>query len=541
MRKVGITILLALSVLAMSGCGAKADDVVAKESPLVEIDNDYTEMAEIYSGDFQNKIRNQVEELKKEDYTLQAPLVLANPYRTNTTGLYVYFQTEEPTQINYTVTADGYPDFARTLYNEGEDNLSDTHEYMLIGCVPQIENTVCLTAVNAKGESLGSYTFTYTPPALLNDVTAPVAEVTKGESSQPLADGLYNVLGNDSTEDEMDEDCIAMYDNDGILRCEIPIVSFRAHDLIFDDNGMYYSISAAQMACLDRTGAVNRVYHLGDYRLHHDYVFGTRGDMLILASRANGETKDDIIVSLDLDSGQVREIIDLGKLFPDYLAASTKPEGAEVLDWMHVNSIVLVGEDSIIISARETSSIIRIDHIYGEPEVNYMIGSDQFWAGSGYENLLLTRVGEFSLQGGQHSVVYVSDDSLEENQYYLVLYNNNNTYSLARKEYDWSVDDNYYDTGVAVESNGFPSYYYKYLVDEDARTFQLVDSIPVGYSGFVSCVQLAGENIVIDSGGCLTTYEFDKDGTLIQQLVFQGKKWIYRTKKYEFLDYWFVK
>ncbi len=525
----------------LSGCGQKAKDVVAEESPLVEIDNEYEEISDIYTGDFQNHIRSQVEELKEEEYTLEAPLVLANPYKTNTTGLYVYFKTEEMAQVSYTVTAEGYSDFSRTLYNQGEENLSKVHEYMLIGCIPEVENTVCIAASDSKGAPLGSYTFTYTPPKLLNDATAYTAQVTKGESSQPLADGLYNVMGNDNTEEEMDKGCIAMYDNEGILRCEIPIVNFRAHDLIFDEKGMYYSISSAQMACLDRTGAVNRVYYLGDYRLHHDYVFGTQNDMLILASRFQAETKDDIILSMDLETGEVREVIDLGKLFPDYLAASTKPEGAEVLDWMHINSMVLVGEDSIIISARETSTILRIDDIYGEPKVNYMIGSDRFWAGSGYEDLLLSQVGEFSLQAGQHSVVYQEDDSLEEGQYYLLMYNNNNTYSLARKEYDWSLDDNYYDTGVAVESNGFPSYYYKYLVDEKARSFELVDSIPVGYSGFVSCVQQAGDNLVIDSGGCLTTYEFDQEGKLIQQLVFQGKKWIYRTKKYEFLDYWFVK
>lgn len=538
MKKLWLGAMAAVSVMVMTGCGA-AKDVVAKESPLIEVENDYENNAQIYSSNFQKNISKQLKEKKKEKHDFTNPLVVANPYRTNTTGLYLYFTTKEKAQIQYTVSTEGYGDFTRILYNEGENNLTTEHEYMLIGCVPGVTNTICLTAEDENGKKLGSYTFTYDAPNLLNSLGAVQAVAEKGESKEELADGLYTVLGNDSSEESMEEDYVGIYDNDGVVRAEIPIINFRSHEMIFNETGMYYSISNKQMACLDRTGEVLRVYNMGDFTLHHDYDFGTKGDIIILASRVGEQTKDDSIVSMNLETGVVTEIVDLGDLFPDYLAASTKPEGAEVLDWMHLNSLALVDGDDLIVSARETSTIIYIEDVYDEPKVRYMIGSDNFWAETGYEDLLLTQKGEFCLQGGQHSVLYVPDDSLEDGQYYLELFNNNNTYSLARKEYDWSADNNYYDTGVAVDSKGNPSYYYKYLVDENAKTFELVDSLAVDYSGFVSSVQRKDGNLIVDSGGALAVAEFDQNNQLIQKLKFTGEKWIYRIKKYEYNNYWF--
>ena len=92
------------------------------------------------------------------------------------------------------------------------------------------------------------------------------------------------------------------------------------------------------------------------------------------------------------------------------------------MNWIHVNSIELVDEDSVLLSSRETSTIIKIDNIYDESTIDYMIGSPNFWEGSGYEDLLLTQVGEFSLQAGQHALTVETDDSLSDGQYYVTLF-----------------------------------------------------------------------------------------------------------------------
>lgn len=174
--------------------------------------------------------------------------------------------------------------------------------------------------------------------------------------------------------------------------------------------------------------------------MHHDYIFDDNKNLIVLASKKEAETSEDKIIMIDHDSGEVSELIDLIDLFPDYYKLTSKPESADDLDW---NSLELINSDSLIISSRETSTIIKINDIYNEPSVDYMIGSDNFWQESGYDNLLLTKANDFSLQAGQHCVTYATDSSLSDGQYYLYLYNNNIAVNTTRPDYNWKKDPNY--------------------------------------------------------------------------------------------------
>ena len=480
-----------------------SDDPVAQENAdnnIVTL-NTEQDMDVVYTTDYQTEIALTLQDYKDNNiYTLEDPLMVANPYGTNTTGLYVYFTTDTPVKISYTVSAEGYSDFSRELYGE----YSTEHEYLLIGMIPDTVNTITLTAVDDEGNAVGTKEIKYQTSPLLGSAENVQLEVTKGESSAELSDGLYTMLGNRTEEDNEQTDYILLYDNNGTLRSEIPIKSYRACNILFDDSHMYYSTSADEIAVMDNTGQILTVYSMGDYQLHHDYIFGSENDLLVLASQENAETEEDRILSVDLDDGTVTELIDLADLFADYLDSLTADEP---LDWMHINSIRLIGEDSIIISSRETSTIIKIDDIYDEPVVDYMIGSGQFWEESGYDSLLLEQVGDFSLQAGQHCVEYETSDELEDGQYYLYFYNNNNAVCDTRG-YDYSSDDSY--SGTYSGTEGGESYYYKYLIDENERTFELVERVPVTYSGYVSSVQQTGNNLLIDSGRPLPPLNWTK-------------------------------
>lgn len=511
---------------------------------LETVENSFDTYSEIYEEKYQNAIHEQIEARKTAlKYDVENPLLIGNPYNTVTNGLYVYFETKRNQQVQYTIACDGYEDFTQTVYANSEDNLSKEHEFLMIGLIPGETNTITMNLLNASNEVQDTVTFTYDCPKAVGEFNVNQIEVEKGDSVQELSNGLYVILGNDIEFDIEDEDIkaayVSMYDNNGTLRCEIPCVSYRAHRLLFDENGMYFSVSGGRIVRMDATGYVNRVYKLGSLLLHHDYVFGTNNDLVVLGSDNSMGTKEDIILSIDLDSKEVKTLIDLKEIFPDYYAMTTKPENSEYIDWMHINSLSFVDEDSVIFSSRETSTIIKLDDIYGEQTIGYMIGSDHFWEGTGYEDYLLSQEGEFSLQAGQHTITYQADDSLPEGQYYIYLYNNNNTISNTRPDYDWAADENYSNTGVSINANGASSYYYKYLVDENARTFSLIDTIEVAYSGYVSSVQEYGNNVIIDSGSELTTWEFDSEGNLIQQMQIVGNYWVYRTYKYDFKGYWF--
>ena len=250
-------------------------------------------------------------------------------------------------------------------------------------------------------------------------------------------------------------------------------------------------------------------------------------------------TQQDLILDINLDTAKVSVLIDLKDIFPNYYSMTKRPENAEYLDWMHINSLSMTDSDSFILSSRETSTIIKLSHIYSTPTIEYLIGSDNFWNGTGYESYVYTPVGDFSLQSGQHTITYATDDSLPEEQYYIYLYNNNNTISTSRADYDWRADSNYSDTGIANKEPVENSFYYKYLVDENARTFSLVKTFPIPYSPYVSSVQEIENNTITDSGRTRDIREYDPSNVLIQRFEMPGEKWVYRTYKYDYKGFWF--
>ena len=92
-----------------------------------------------------------------------------------------------------------------------------------------------------------------------------------------------------------------------------------------------------------------------------------------------------------------------------------------------------------------------------------MIGEKDFWKDTSYVSLLLNKKGDFTIQGGQHTITYETDESLADGQYYLYMFDNNIGISETRPDYDWS------SIGLKVSSavDGKNSKYYKYLVDEN--------------------------------------------------------------------------
>lgn len=502
----------------------------------IKLKNTSNDISTIYTLDYQSDINAQITTLKnKNNYSIENPLLIANPYGTNTTSVYIYFTTDSQCAATYTISTDGYDDFSRTLNNDSDSGYTTEHEYLLVGFVPGTTNNITIILTDSNDDTIDTLSWSYDVPELLGSKDNIQLKVTAGNSNEALSDGLYAMLGNRNAEDNEEIDFILLYDNNGTIRSEIPINSYRSCRVIFDDDMMYYSISANKIAGMNKTGQVTEIFSTGDYKLHHDYIWGSENDLLVLASQKEASTEEDIIISIDRDTGAITELIDLKDLFSAYLDTLTIDED-EAFDWMHINSIQLVNKNTIIISSRETSSIIKIDNIYDDPTVDYMIGSKEFWQESGYDNLVLEQVGDFSLNAGQHCVTYQEDDSLTNGQYYLYFYNNNNTVCSSRN-YDYSTENNYEGANIGV--NGDVSYYDKYLIDENERTFELVKRISVTYSGYVSSVQETDGNIIVDSGSAFEASEFDSNNQLIQTVIGTGDTWWYRVFKYDFNNYWF--
>lgn len=487
----------------------------------------YEKIKKTYNAEEQQKIADELEKKKEsQEYTLSNMLIEYNPFGTNTQSLYVYFETDSAVKVSYTihVKEDDIADFSRNVYQDEE--YQKEHEFQVIGLIPDTENTITFYITNEDG-STDTKEIVYEMGSLYGEEAVQLDTDVK-QSADKLEDGLYVVLGNDSTS----MDFMYYYDNNGVLRGEVPLLGYRSHRLIFDENSMYYSISEKKMAQVNRLGQVTKVYDLGNYKLHHDYVFDENGNMLILATDTTQDSVEDIVLKLDVNSGEVTEVLDLGDLFGEYKKTCVKNSSDE-LDWMHINTIQYMGNGSVLLSSRETSTIIKVDNIYDGPVVSYMIGEKDFWKDTSYVSLLLNKKGDFTIQGGQHTITYETDESLADGQYYLYMFDNNIGISETRPDYDWS--------SIGLKVDGKNSKYYKYLVDENEGTFELVDSFKVPYSGYVSSAQETGDNVLVDLGLKGTFTEYDADHKAIVTYKMDYEKFIYRVFKYKFDGFYFEK
>lgn len=498
-------------------------------------------VSDIYQTTTQTKIAQKIKQLEaSQTYSFDKMLVLANPYLTNTTGLYLHFLTTKATKISYTIKSKGTSTFSQTLYNPN-GTYAKNHTYQLIGLIAGQENTITITATDQNGQK-ETKTFTYIPNKLRGSDQNQL-KVTKGTSKTKLSSGLYAVIGDKSLKTRN----TYLVDNDGYIRAEIPTINYNSLRLIQTNNKLYLAVDDDQLVTLDRLGQVVQSYSLKDtnFKLHHDFAVDSQGNIIALATdtklKASEKRVEDQIIKIDGTSGKVSRLLDfkdlLGDLYKTATGIETLTNNKGYRDVIHANTIQLTKDDQVIISSRETSTIMKISNLTSQPKLDYFISDSSVWQGVGtYSNLLLNKVGNFTSQAGQHSVTYIPTETA--GVYYLEMFNNNSAIMNSRTNFSWT---NYPNSGGTTASNDYQSSYYKYLVNENTGSYQLVKKISLPYSPFISSVQTKDNNVVTDSGMTATFAEYDADGKLIQSFETTGStKFIYRVYKYDFNNFYFA-
>lgn len=546
---------LALAGTGLMGCSVGGAGTGGASSASNELTDGqkklHKQIVAVYDVEKQTAIKERLDaEYAAGGYSEAAPFVAQDPFGTDTLSCYVRFATTDSVTVSYTVagrkkTGDTpkVATFSRTP--RGGDTPATEHEFKVIGLIPNHKNKVTLTCTAQDGASRTS-TFTVKTPALKGEEEERLA-VTAGESNTPLADGLFAILGNDSSK----LDFMYLYDNAGQIRGEVPIIGYRSHRLLFPGDGsMIMSVSTTKMAQINANGQVVNVWSTGDYELHHDYAFDDDGNLLVLASHAGSEADldvdraaadkdkgervnvEDLVIKVDVTTGDVSLVVDLGDIFPD-LKASAKVASDGDLDWIHINTIQWLGGGTVLLSSRETSTVIKLTDIYGTPTVDWLMGSPEFWTGSGFEDMLLQAQGDFSLNASQHSVTYLpNDETTATGRYQVLLYDNNFGAAESYPKFDWG------QLGAAVVTDygkGTHSFGRIFTADENTRTYELEDQIAVPFSGYVSSAQRVGNSnsMLVASGMAKTFIEYDRYGLPIATYEMEAEKYIYRVYKYE--------
>ncbi|MDZ5546453.1 aryl-sulfate sulfotransferase [Enterococcus cecorum] len=494
-------------------------------------------MADVYQLSTQEKIQEQLLQLiESQTATFTQPLIVSNPFLTNTTGLYLAFSTDEAVKNSYRIDAQGYPSFEKNLKQNEE--YATSHQYQIIGCIPNVDNLITLTATTQDGQQQ-QMQFHYTPPKL-STTSEMNYQLSKQESDESLSEGLFAVIGN-----QAGEKATYLVDNDGYIRAEMPIVNYNSMRLVFNNQQeMFMAVSDSKIVKLNALGQVKQVLDLAntDYLLHHDYILNDKNQLIALATSKTAKKQagyvEDRIITIDLSTQEVTEIANFEELLPDLYQKATGIEehsnNKGYLDPVHINSLQLTDNQQLLVSSRETSTILVLKpDEQGIYQVEYMMGDEAIWQGVGeFGQLLLEKEGSFTSQYGQHSITYETAEDLSAGQYYLSFFNNNSTIMDSRIDISLAK--------IADKTAGKTSKYMKYLVDEKTNSYKLVESFDVPYSAYVSSVQNYQNHIIVDSGQQATFAEYTNSGKLIQRFTQKtDTKYLYRVYKYDFKNYYF--
>ena len=301
---------------------------------------------DIYTQNYQWVIREKIDELLKQEIDLDDNIIIIyNPYGTNLLSFNIYFSYAEDVEITYKVSVNkkNIPDFTRKLNTTGDNHKDNFYQYQLVGFVPGYINTLQLEVKSKDGTSIKKKIKLDLTDIDCNSQTK--LKVTNGVSNKELSDGLYAILGNDSDY----QDYVSLYDNDG--------------------------------------------------------------NLLVLANNTKKSTEEDCIIKIDLNTKKVEELIDFENIFSSYVETctldteSTRDEGEDGLDWLHLNSIEYV-DGSVILSSRETSSIIKFSNIEENPKLEYILSDKKIWENTDFKDYVYDKIGDFKIHAGQHSVRY---------------------------------------------------------------------------------------------------------------------------------------
>ena len=266
-----------------------------------------TSLTGIYDIEFQKSVKEKIDSLIEENsYNEDKPLVIYNPFLTNTQSLYVYFETEEPYAVSYSIhTPEAeFGDFGGYVVPNQPDT-SKVHEFQMVGLIPNETNMITFRMMDKNGTVKIRRFYYYNEHGVEIDTieletTVGTKEVQNADktwstvpaSEESVADGLF-VTFPDKNEVLP---YVRIYDNDGIQRGEIPLETFGPRKMIVYEDLMFYPVSEHKMVGINRFGQVVKVYESGTYTFGEDFCLDKNNDFLMIASDNRQDSINDCII-----------------------------------------------------------------------------------------------------------------------------------------------------------------------------------------------------------------------------------------------------
>lgn len=442
---------------------------------------DKNESIDIYSTNYRKVIREKLDKLINQSYSINSPLIIYNMYGTNNLSVNIYYSTPKKSTTSYTISVDdiNIDDFTKTIDDEYKIN----HKYQIVGLVSGYINNIKIISTTKDGVVTKK---NYEIDLRNVDNSKNILSIEDTDNNSQLVDGLYAI-----TRDKY----ISIYDNNGVIRSEISTLNYHSNRILFDNN-MYINVSKTKIVKINNLGEVIDSYNTGDYYIGNDYILDNKGNILVLGSNKKYKTVNDQIIKINLKTHEITNIIDFTKLFNSYYEKNNNK------NWLYLNSIDY-SNNSIIVSSKKLSSIIKIDNIYKKPNITYILGNKEIYNDTDLSKYIYNQTGDFLTHTNQSDVKF-----------------NNNNLSMITNTNDKDK-----------------TMYYEYKINDDKKEYELVKSINLDYSN-ISSSQNVDNNIVLSLRDKETFYEYDNSSNLIRKYNTNYKD-IYRVYKFTFKNYWF--
>lgn len=451
---------------------------------------------EKFSEKYQNTVKKLIEKYKKhKKYTFESPLLIMNPYGTNTTGLYIFFRHKFRINTKYMVAVKSINDnekenkgnFNASLYTNTTGMPLAEQEGQIIGLIPGEKNYVSVYIYDENDKMIKKAGYIIDVPS--SDITMKTIDAEYDRTVEQLSEGLYTVFGK-----KMNPNHVLFYDNKGMLRADLPANGTNPVNLGLFEDKLFYALDNKRFALVDRLGKIEKFFDIKG-KLYGDMDLNPTVGRAVFLAKDKGR---DAVFSVDLIKKNTKKIIDFNELFSSYY----KNGGAK----LKFTSIQLINDKDLLLSEKSTSSILQISNVFRNPKIKAVIsGTNKLNA---YAEAHYTKKGDFIDQNGQ-STAYV--DNVKKNQYSLVVFN--------------------------VNKGGNDSFCYKYLVNEHEKTYTMENNIKFKQSSDGSARL---------NNGYLTAFlkdsfeEYNPDGNKLATFKLRGDS-AYRVFKNDMKGSWFAK
>lgn len=487
---------------------------------------------------------------KKRDYSEKDPLWAYNPYGTNPESLYMYFKSKGRFYCRYTVSVDDdkIPDFTRTLDNGASGNVAMEHEYQIIGLVPGKTNYLIFKLYNKKDELANTLYYKVDMPKSYSGAQT-ILKLEEGRSKTSLQNGLYTVFAGTGTKKQ----AVLLYDNSGVLRGEFPTKEIGYNmEQIYDT--LVYEVDDNTLARVNELGQVVDCLEIPLHHIYGEFAYDGAGAVYVLAQPAQRSQSLGSVVKVEVNSGDVSDALDLSDI-PSLVKLVKRADKSGKLkgrNHMAPDSVQVTGTNQLLLGSSKYSTIIKVSNVNSlMPKLDYMMTDQKLWNISGkgkamkrLRKKLLTKAladGQaeptqatpivnsildsgktntpelFRSQYGQNALVVEKSSNLAEGQYYVGMLNNN----AGR--------------GASGQKNN--SYYYKYLVDESAGTYALLEKQRLTWNEKGGNVTPYDESFLYCRSGDHIFEETGKDGRQIRSFHVKGT--LYRVYKNDWKGFWF--